>query len=166
MVNPVKLNVGTALVWRDSGGDYALTADGLAATAGRIGARGDLGAWPRAKWWRWYLETAWAATPTADQTLEFWIAPWDTDTPAFPFAQVAATDSALASVTVLKNCINVGSVIVQSASTAIMSSGGLIQLPYRYVSPILYNTSGTKALAAVGTTPTILRLTPVFDELQ
>lgn len=166
MVNQIKQNVGTAITWRDSGGDYAITMDDLAAVTGRIGARGDLGAWPRAKRWRWYCEAAWVASPTVDQALEFYYAGWDTDTPGSPWAQVSASDSAL-TVAQLKNCFFVGAVVVQAASTAIMSAGGIIEnIPFRYISPILYNNSSTKALADVATTPVILRLTPLLDEVQ
>lgn len=166
MVNQVKQNVGTAFTWRDSGGDYAITMSSLAAVSGRIGARGDLGAWPRAYRWRWYLETAWAANPVAGETLDFYLALWDTDTPGSPWAQVAATDSAL-TVTQRANLWYIGSTTAETAGTGIMSTGGLIEnISTRYISPVLYNASAAKALAAVGTTPTILRITPLVDEIQ
>lgn len=161
----IKENVGTALTWKDSGGDYAITMSSLAAVSGRIGARGDLGAWPRAPRWRWYLETAWAANPVANETLDFFLALWDTDAPASPWAQVAATDSALTA-TQRQNLKFVGSAVAEAAGTGVCSGGGIIRIPARYISPVLYNASAAKALAAVGTTPTILRLTPLFDEAQ
>lgn len=161
----IKENVGTTLVWKDSGGDYVITMSGLLAVTGRVGARGDLGAWPRAPRWRWYVETAWAANPVANETLDFFIAGWDSDTPANPWAQVGSGDGALVA-TQRQNLRFVGSVVAETAGTGIMSGGGIIRIPFRYISPVLYNASAAKALAVVGTTPTILRLTPLFDEAQ
>lgn len=166
MANLVKLNVGTTLTWKDSGGDYVITASSLAAITGRGGAVGDLGAWPHARRFRWYLETAWVANPTAGQGLELWFALWDNDTgPAMPWGQVSAADAAV-TLAQLQNCMPAGQVIAEAAATSLYSSGGVVDLPARYVTPILYNNSTTKALAAVGTTPTILRLTPIMDEIQ
>jgi len=166
MVNQVKQNVGTAITWRDSGADYAITMSSLAAVTGRIGARGDLGAWPRALRWRWYLETAWAANPVAGEMLDFYLALWDTDTPGSPWANVSASDSALTA-SQRGNLWYIGSVTAESAGTGLMATGGIIEnIPTRYISPVLYNASAAKALAAVGTTPTILRLTPLLDEIQ
>ena len=165
-VSPIKLNVGTTLQWKDSGGDYGITMSSLAAVTGRIGARGDLGAWPRAYRWRWYCETRWVATPAQFDSLDFYVGFWDNDTgPANPWAQVAATDSALTA-TQRNNLRFVGSVVVEAASVGPFSAGGIFESNHRYISPVLYNNSATKALAASGTFATLLRLTPVFDEAQ
>lgn len=162
----IKLNVGTTLQWKDSGGDYAITASSLAAVTGRIGAQGDLGAWPRAAAWRWYMEAQWVATPTADETLDLYAAFWDNDTgPAKPWAQVSASDSALTA-TQRKNLKYIGSIVVESAAVGPFSAGGVFLAPARYISPAIYNASAAKALAAVGTFPFLLRLTPIFPENQ
>lgn len=167
MVNLIKQNVGTTLTWKDSGGDYGITLSSLANSAGRVGAQGDLGAWPRAMRWRWYCETKWAANPTAGASLDWYLAPWDNDTgPANPWAQVGSTDSALAALTQRFNLWPIGSVVAETAGTGTFSKGGLIEnIPYRYISPVAVNVGGA-ALAAVGTFPTIFRLTPVLDEIQ
>lgn len=165
MASALKWNVGTALTWRDSGGDYLMTLTALAAQAGRIGARGDLGAWPHANTFRWYLETAWVSTPVQNETLDFYVAGWDTDTPGSSWAQVGSGDAALVA-TQRANLRYVGSVTAETATTGVFSSGGIVTLPFRYVSPALWNNSAARALAAVGTTPTILRLTPTFPEAQ
>jgi hypothetical protein len=167
MTNAILQRAGTPIIWKDSGGDYAITASSLGALAGRVGARGDLGVWPRATTYRWYLETAWVANPVANETLDFYLSLWDNDTgPANPWAQVGATDSALAASTVRSNLLLVGSVTVEAATANLYSAGGVIVIPARYISPVLFNGSNGKALAAVGTTPTVLRLTPIYDEIQ
>lgn len=162
----IKLNVGTTLVWQESGGDYGLTTSTpLAAVTGRIGARGDLGAWPRAVAWRWYLQSKWAATPTADETLDFYAAFWDNDTgPASAWAQVASTDSALTA-TQRKNLKYIGSVVVESAAVGPFSAGGVMLMPARYFSPVIYNASAAKALTSVAN-DTFLRITPIYPEAQ
>lgn len=167
MSNDIVQVAGTPITWRDSGGTYGMTLSGLAALAGRVGARGDLGAWPRTMLYRWYIETAWASNPTANETLDFYLSLWDDEaTPANPWGQVGATDSALAASTVRSNLQLVGSVTVEAASTSKYSMGGIILIPGRYISPVLFNGSNGKALAVSGTTPTILTLTPIKDQIQ
>lgn len=166
MTSAIKLNVGATKVWKDSGGDYAITMSSLAAVTGRIGAQGDLGAWPRSPWIRWYAETAWVASPVAGETLDFHVAGWDNDTgPASPWAQVGASDAALVA-TQRQNLKFIGSVVAEAAAASLYSSGGWFFWPFRYITPVLYNASAAKALAVVGTTPTILRLTLFNNEAQ
>lgn len=159
-------NVGTPLTIQDSGGTVACTLSSLAAASGRIAARLDLGAWPRATTYRWSLETAWVSAPVAGESLDAYFGVWDNDTgPASPWGGLAATDSAL-TITARANLQCFGSVYAETAGTGLCRGGGLVDLMGRYVSFAFYNGSAAKALAAVGTTPTILRLTPVFDEQQ
>src|SRR4051794_18961377 len=71
-------NTGTALSWKASGGDYAITLTSLANAAGRQGAKGDLGAFWARRWAILFssalasagsngtaLELYWAASPSA-----------------------------------------------------------------------------------------------------
>ena len=166
MVSAIKLNQGTALTWKDSGGDYGITLSSLGNNAGRVGARGDLGAYPRAERWRWYAEAQWTATPTQYGALDFYAAFWDSDSPANPWGQVGSTDSALAAATVLNNLMLVGSVIVEAAAVGPFSAGGVFFAPARYISPVIYNNGAGVALSTSGTFPAFLRLTPIFDEAQ
>lgn len=166
MVNQVKQNVGTALTWKDSGGDYTLTGSGLAAVTGRIGAQGDLGAWPHAARWRWYAQCAWASNPVAGETLDFYLSVWDSDSSGSPWAQVSSSDSALVS-TQRGNLWYIGAVTAETATSSIFSSGGVIEnVPGRYISPVVYNSSAAKALVITNTVALILRLTPLLDEIQ
>lgn len=166
VASAIKLNVGATLVWRPTTGDYTLNSSSLAAVTGRIGAVGDLGAWPRSPWLRWYSETAWLSAPVANETLDFHVAGWDNDTgPASPWAQVASTDSALTA-TQRQNMKYIGSVVAESAGTGIFSSGGWFFWPFRYLTPILYNASAAKALAGFGTQNTIIRITSFHNEAQ
>ena len=73
MANAVYGNVGTAKVWADSGGDYTMAITALATGAGRVGPRGDFGAWPHPIGFRWYSETQWTSAPTIDGQLEWYL---------------------------------------------------------------------------------------------
>lgn len=163
-------NVGATLTWRDTGGDYAMTLSSRATVAAQVGARGDLGAWPHPVWWRWYCETQWTSAPTIDGMLEWYLFGWDNDTgPANPVGQVPATDTTYAAgsagLSKRKSGIFLGGPIIETSAVGPFSAGGVIMLPYRYVSPMAYN-AGSVALAAVGTFPTIFRLTPIFSAIQ
>ena len=163
------LDVSTTKVWADSGGDYVMTGSALATVAARVGARGDLGAWPHSGTWRWYLETEWASAPTVDGMLELYFGGWDNDTgPANPQAQMPSTDTgyaaAAAGLSKRKNLIFAGGVVAETSAVGPFSSSGLIVLPWRYVSPMIYN-GGSTALKT-SSTSTFLRLTPVFPEQQ
>ena len=70
MTNNVYWTRGTPIVLKDSGGDYVITLDALAAGAGRIGARVDLGAFPRGILYDMSFECAWAANPVANETAD------------------------------------------------------------------------------------------------
>lgn len=166
----IKLNVGTTLVWADSGGDYTMANTALATVAARLGPVGDLGAWPRAAMWRWYVETQWTSAPTIDGTLDLHVAFWDNDTgPAKPWAQAPSTDTgyaaAAAGLSKRKNMKFLGSVVAETSAVGPFSAGGVFLAPARYISPLLYN-SASVALAASGTFPTIIRFTPIFPEAQ
>lgn len=162
-------NVGTTQQWDDAGTDYAVTLSSLATVAARVGARGDLGTWPHSVWYRWYCETQWTSAPTIDGQLEIYLFGWDADTPANPTGQVPATDTAYAAASAglskRKNGLFLGGPIIETSAVGPFSAGGLIMLPYRYVSPFFYN-SGSVALAASGTFATKFRLTPVYSAVQ
>lgn len=157
---------GTRITIRDSGGTKVCTFTGLAAGAGRISDQVDLGVWPHAGWYRWALETAWAANPVANETLDAYYSLWDNDTgPAASWANLGASDAALVA-TQRQNMNFMKPVVAETAGTALCRGGGLVYLPARYVTFGFWNSSAAKALAAVGTTPTIFSLTPIISQQQ
>lgn len=164
-VSAIKYNVGTTLTWKDSGGDYVISVNGLAAVTGRVGAVGDFGAWPRPAFLRWSLVTSWQANPVANETLDFHVAGWDNDTgPAVDWGTVGTSDAAFLS-TQRQNTKFIGPVVAELAGTGTFKSGGRFEWPFRYISPALYNASAAKALTASANV-TILRLTPFYPEAQ
>lgn len=158
------------ITWGDSGNTYTMTNSALATVAARVGARGDLGAYPRALAWRWYMETQWTSAPTADGTLDLYVGFWDNDTgPANPWAQLPATDTgyaaASAGLSKRKSLKYLGSAVVETSAVGPFSAGGVFLAPARFITPMLYN-AGSVALAAAGTFPTIIRMTPIYPESQ
>jgi hypothetical protein len=169
MANEVYIEDGAAITWGDSGQTYTMTLQNLATVAGRAGARADLGAWPRALAWRWYLEIEWALAPTADQAVELYFGGWDSDAvPSSPVAQMPATDTgyaaASAGLSKRKNLMLAGVVVAETAAVGPFSAGGLIALPYRYVSPFIFN-GGGQALRNTANA-CVLRLTPIYSQIQ
>ena len=169
MASAIKLNVGTTLTWKDSGGDYALTLSALATVAARVGAVADLGAWPRAAAWRWYMECEWTSAPTIDGTLDLHMGFWDNDTgPANPWGQLPSTDTgyaaAAAGLSKRKNLKYIGRVVVETSAVGPFSAGGVFMAPARYCSPLVYNAASVAL--ATSSTKHFIRLTPIFPEGQ
>lgn len=165
------IDVGSTIFWGDSAQTptYTMTLTALATVAARVGARADLGAWPRPATYRWYMEAEWTSAPTIDGLLELYFAGWDNDTgPANPQAQIPATDTgyaaAAAGLSKRKNMLFAGGVTIETSAVGPFSSSGLIVLPWRYVSPLIYN-GGSVALAT-STSKNFLRITPVYPEQQ
>ena len=169
MTNAVYIEDGSVITWGDSGATYTMTLQNLATVAARVGARADLGAWPRPLVYRWYLEIEWASAPTIDLAVELYFGGWDNDTgPASPQAQLPATDTSYAAASAglskRKNLILAGTVVTETSAVGPFSNSGLIALPFRYVSPLIYN-GGNQALKNTANACT-LRLTPVFPDIQ
>lgn len=159
--------IGTPITWTDSGsgGTYAMTLAGLANGAARVGPRADLGAFPKAYLYRWHMATMWQATPGVNRTLDLYFVGWDDDaTPAKAWQGIGATDAAGVAADRF-NLLPAGAVAAVSATAnLLMSSGGLIELPYRYVSPYVFNDGQATTHATGGNT--IITLTPVIRQGQ
>ena len=169
MAGEVYIEDGTAITWGDSGTTYTMTLQNLATVAGRVGARADLGAWPRALMWRWYLELEFASAPTIDGTVELYFGGWDNDTgPASPHAQLPATDTgyaaASAGLSKRKNLPLAGVVVAETAAVGPFSASWLIVLPYRYASPLIYNGASQNLKNTANSA--VLRITPVYPQVQ
>lgn len=170
MAGEIYVEDGSTITWGDSAGSptYTMTLQNLAAGAARVGARGDLGAWPRPLAWRWYLEVEWAVAPTIDQVVELYFGGWDSDSPASAVGLLPATDTgyaaASAGLSKRKNLRWAGVVTAETAAVGPFSCGDLIALPYRYVSPFIFN-GGSQALKNTANS-CVLRLTPVYSQVQ
>jgi hypothetical protein len=165
--------VGTTKKWKSSGGDAVITFTSVANAAGRLGGRLDLGdllvadVLARAGWYRWYVTTKMQATGlTIGNTIDLYWAGWNDDvTPGNPDGNVGSADAAFPTVALLNNLKLAGSVVVDStAGATVLAKGGIVFLPYRYVSPVLWNGSGATASATA--TDTEIWLTPFNTQAQ
>lgn len=158
--------IGTPLTVKDSGGSATATWSSLGNGNGRVAARLDIGGtYPHPRGFRWSLTSQWVATPTANKSLDLYVAAWDDDAgPSIDFGIVGNADAVL-TVTKRFNLLYVGSLRVESAAVGPFTTGDKFDFPYRYGSFALYNDGGV-ALAAVGTYATILTITPIYDQIQ
>lgn len=167
--------VGTTKKWKSSGGDAVITFTSVANGAGRLGGQLDLGdllvanTAARATFYRWYVKTKCQATGLAiGNTLDLYFAHWNNDASGAasdPDGGVGSADAAFATAALLNNLTPAGSIIVDStAGSTVLAKSGFIWLPYRYVSPVLWNASGATASATA--TDTEIWLTPVNLQAQ
>lgn len=149
------------VTWKSSGGSGVITFSSIANAAGRLGDRVDLGAIlasgtsARASYYRWYVTTQCQASGLAlGNTLDLYFACWNDDTtPAQPDGNVGASDAGFSVAATLAQLHPAGSVYVDStAGATTLASSGFIWLPYRYVSPVLWNNSGALSSATASVT--------------
>lgn len=159
--------IGTPITWKDSGGTYAMTLNGgtagLANAAARVGARADLGAFPKPYLYRWHLTCSWVATPTQYRGAEVYFAPWEDDTGSGNAWMDIASGDAAGTASHRFGLIHAGKVVLDTTSGQ-KSQGGLIELPYRYVAPFIYNDGGSAFVATANNA--VLTLTPFYREGQ
>lgn len=167
--------VGTRKVWKSSGGDGVITFTSVTDAAGRLGDRVDLGdllvanTAARATLFRWYVTCKMQASGLVlNKKIDLYFARWNDDSSgaaAQPDGNVGSADAAFATAALLVNLMLAGSVLVDStAGATVLAASGLIYLPHRYVSPVLWNGSGATASATA--TDTQIWLTPVNPQAQ
>lgn len=168
--------VGTTKKWKSSGGDALITFTSVTNGAGRLGGQLDLGdllvanAAARATFYRWYAKTQCQASGLVlNNTLDLYFAHWNFDaatgSATDPDGGVGASDAAFATAALLANLTPAGSLVVDStAGATTFAKSGFIWLPYRVVSPVLWNGSGATASATASVTE--IWLTPVNLQAQ
>lgn len=165
--NAVYEKLGTRIKFIASGGDVLFTPKNIASGAGRISTRADLGAFPRPALYRYYGETqVQATTPVAGNLVRMYLSFWDDDgTPGDPWGDVGATDAAFATEAELWNLQQLRPIVVEAAAAdTVFAAGGLIQIPYRYVSLVWWNASG--ASLTNDDAEHWFALTPVYPDIQ
>lgn len=161
--------LGTPVVWRDSGGDEVITCNSMAAANAREGARHDFGAGAKPIGFRWLARTQWTSAPTIYSQLEIHLALWDDETgPGDAWGNLAGADTAYSTAAGIAKRLSlrfIGGPRAETSAVGPFITGGEIWFPARYVSPFLYN-GGNVALAATATYATLLRLTPIYAQVQ
>lgn len=159
MPTAIKLQTGAPITFKAAGGTALLSAGALANGAGRLSARADLGATPRASRYGWRARVSTASAPsTLGDSLRLYFVPSDgtlTD------GALGAADAAVSAETLLSNCGGAYPVLADELSAAKeFIASGFVELADRYVSVAVWNGLGvTLDLCEI-------TLTPLFDEVQ
>ena len=167
MANAIKLNEGTAKVFKASGGDAVFTFTSVASGAGRQSDLLDLGAAPRAKWYRWVLKTKFAASPTLGLPIRPYLLEASSNAATYldGGGVFGTSDAAVSSEAPVQYAgKSLGPCQVQVASTAAQVFSGKVRIFARYVAVVVWNASGAAASSTAGDHE--FRLEPVYDEVQ
>jgi hypothetical protein len=162
MANKIYINEETSKTWTDTAGDYTMDLGSLAADAVRVGQRGDLGAAPRADMYAWKLVIdGFDTAPVVGETVDLYLSFSDG---LYEDGRVGTSDAAGSTVQ-LPNLLFLGAASVQTvtASDELIISG-LVNIPFRYVSPVVHNNTADALLGTSDAHKFIL--TPVPPEVQ
>lgn len=162
MANQILLLPGTALTFKDSGGDAVITLQNLAFGAGRISARYDRGAGAKPMW---YKVRFIAQYNTAPQTSEFAEAYLYESDGTYVDGNVGTADAALTSAKLANGkIINMNEVDTTSTATNIISSG-ICLISDRYFSIGVWDRSSGDNFQNTANASLII-LTPLSQEIQ
>lgn len=145
-----RAQTATEKTWKSSGGDGAITLASLANGSYRQGAKIDLGT-PFPRRYAVFFDGEWAATPTAGNTLDVWMAPSSSGTAGTDNgANVSGTDAAYSgyssdAANSVPQLVYVGSLVLAARATATVQKGfvGIYVPTQRYVSPVVLNGAGS-----------------------
>lgn len=171
MANEVLVKAGTALVWKASGGDYAMTMASIAVNAARQGAKGDLGA-TRAARYAMTVEINMDVAPAAGKVIEFYWSASPSGTAgtqndgAASGTDAAYTGSTAGSVDETKIQMMLVDVLplTDDADAVVQQATFVFSPPHRYGMPVLVN-KADQALEGDDASHRIT-LTPIVDEVQ
>jgi hypothetical protein len=166
MANPIQQNAGTALTWKDSGGDYALTFKGLGTLSGRQGATHDFGvaAVSYRFNWRCMVHFDTGTPPVVGEVVYIYLKTsdgtnWDNDD--------GEGDIAVSSVNKLKNLTLIGTIVVDEAAADVpMSASGTIEISAREIAPVIWNGTLDTLDDDASPTDSLFVLTPMDKEIQ
>lgn len=169
MAGEVYTLTGTPIVWRNSGGTYALTLASLASAASRQGAKGDLGA-TRAARYAVRVALAVNVAPANGAWIEVYLATSNSgtagtdNTGAASGTNAAYTGSTGGGIAATKLQLQpVGFMpLTADASGVVQVWETTVAISERYVMPVLVNASG-QALSSADHTFTLI---PIYEQVQ
>jgi hypothetical protein len=163
MANKILTAIGTVVKWQDSGADLVMTLASLANGAGRVGAQKDWGAGSIEGKYKVRVRFRSNATPTVGNVIRVYLSTAQDTT--FQDGDLGTADAAVSSEALLANCVFVGSVEVDEASTSKdFIATFIVELRSRYVAPVIWNASG-QALHATASNNAV-EMWPLADEIQ
>ena len=137
----------SAITWRSSGGSAAFTPPSLATVSGRQGAYYDLGttAAPADYYWRAFIKPG--ATRVVGEIVRVYLATgngtvYDNDDGTGDIA-VSAFDK-------LRNCKQIGEIVIDENAAVTMSASGTVTILSRYVAPIFWNLTANTLSSTAG----------------
>lgn len=151
----IVVKTGTAKVWKNSGGDAAITLTSVASNAARQGAKLDLGATFAARYAA-YLDIEMTTAPTAGERIELWLA-WSNDATAGNFNPGGASGADAAykagEEDEWKKQLDFGGALIltnDTNGTIQRQLVGIVEAKTRYVSPIVVNKGGVALHSTAG----------------
>lgn len=162
MTNSIYRAIETAVTFRDSGGDAAITLQNLAAGAGRVSAQVDRGTGSKPRLYQWRGVFQFETAPVVGELIELYI--FESDG-TYIDGNVGGADAALGS-DKRKNGHYIGAVIVDTTSTGTNIVGSnLCLINSQYYSVGVWNGSAGDNLKNTANANRVI-LTPVPDQIQ
>lgn len=139
----LQILVGTALKFNgEAGADVAFSMEGVATGAGWVSAQYNLGASARDWQITWYCELLCQATPTANNTVDFYAVGAPDNDATMVTGDVGQTDAAWTVENTLHNLYHLGAVTIDTADTSKQVAQGVFEWSSRYLSILGWNASG------------------------
>lgn len=163
MPNLVYMQPESQITWLASGGTNVLTLTSVAASAGRQGALNDFGALTaRSRFYEWRAFVKFATTPVVGEYIGIYAKTGDG---THRDNDDGTGDAAVSAADKLKNLKQIGSIIVDEASTTPeFSASGFITITSREFAPVFWNFTADALSGTAGDHG--FSLTPVPDEVQ
>ena len=161
MVSAIYQRLGTAVTFA-SAGDVVFSAASVAFANGRKSAQCDRGATPQSQDYAWRAKCALQATPVLGETIDFYMA---TSDGTIIDGTTTAGDAAFTDVDALPNMIYIGSLVVDTTTTASIQASGVFSMNERYGVLVMWNATAAETLSATaGDHSFIVR--PMYPEGQ
>jgi len=155
-----KVTRGTAIEFKASGGDAALTLTSLASDAGRQSAEHDRGSGDLDLLYEWRAYCKFGTTPVVGETVDIYL---KTSDGTHDDNDDGATDAALSAEDKLKNLTYLGSIVVDEASTTPeFSASGVCSITAQYIQIVVEN-STADALSSTAADHGVI-LTPIISK--
>jgi len=162
MTQKIYRAIETAITFKDSGGDAAITLQNLGFGAGRISARYDRGAGSKPMRYKWKAVVQFETAPAVGETVDLYKAESDG---TYADGNVGSSDAALTSGQ-KKNLTLIGQVVAQTADAATnFIASGICMIWERYFSLGVWNASAGDNLKNTANV-SVVTFTPMPDELQ
>jgi hypothetical protein len=167
MANQVKINVGTVITFKSSGGNALFTPTSLAQNAGRVSTQFDLGAAPRPIRYEWRAASKSAGTVVVGDTLvDIFASTQDVTSTGLMDGTPGLVDAALANIDKTRNMQWLGALVCETTAAAAINGSGVIELTARYFSVVWINRLSTAIGLSATATDHLFQLTPIIDEIQ